>query len=337
MYLYYRGYCSTINIYFMETFELVIETLLLISLSAICSGLNLSLMSLSVSDLRRKARTGNNKAKRVLPLRENSHLSLASILLTNVAVISTTSLVLEHRFNGLIAGIASTLLIVVFGEIFPQAIFVKHALRVTSQLAPVLRIMIVLTYPIAKPLQVLLDNLFGRDHAKLHSRHELGLIISEHATDNDSELDEDEVEIIRNTLLLSHKRVRDIMTDIRHAYFLTPDTIIDAAKIDEIKDENWSRIPVLNDELTECFGILLMKDLIDIDFDEKPYKVSELPLHKTKIVGSMTALDTMFRKFIAARTHLMPIERDDKIVGILTIEDLIEEILGHEIEDESDI
>ncbi len=320
----------------MDTLKLIVEILLLITLSAICSGLNMSLMSLSVSELRRKARTGNVDANKVLFLRENSHLSLASILLTNVAVISTTSLVLEHHFNGIIAGIASTLLIVIFGEIFPQAIFVKHALHVTARLAPILQAMIVISYPVSKPLQLLLDNLFGRDLAKLHSKHELGVIISEHATDNDSELDEDEVKIIRNTLLLSSKRVRDIMTDINVAYYLTMDTLIDAAKIDEIKEENWSRIPILNDDLTKCYGILLMKDLVDIDFDEKPYLVSELVLHKTKVVGSMTALDTMFRKFIAARTHLMPIERDDKIVGILTIEDLIEEILGHEIEDESD-
>ena len=50
----------------------------------------------------------------------------------------------------------------------------------------------------------------------------------------------------------------------------------------------------------------------------------------------MTALDTMFRKFINAGTHLIPIEKDDEIIGIVTIEDLIEEILGHEIEDETD-
>jgi metal transporter CNNM len=294
-------------------------------------------MSLSLSDLRRKVRAGNARAINVLPLRQNAHLSLASILLTNVAVISVTSLVLEHHFNGLIAAVASTLLIVVFGEIFPQAIFVRHALRVTPLFATVLRIMIIVTFPISKPLQLLLDKLFGRDEAKLHTRRELGMIISEHATDDDSELDEDEVEIIKNTLLLSHKRVREIMTPIKHAYWLTLDTVIDAAKIDEIKYENWSRIPVFNNDLTKCNGILLMKDLVDIDFDERSYKVRELTLHKTKVVGSMTALDTMFRKFIAAHTHLMPIERDNKIVGILTIEDLIEEIIGHEIEDESDI
>ncbi len=50
----------------------------------------------------------------------------------------------------------------------------------------------------------------------------------------------------------------------------------------------------------------------------------------------MTALDTMFRKFIAAKSHLIPIEKDDHIIGIVTIEDIIEEIIGHEIEDETD-
>ena len=73
-----------------------------------------------------------------------------------------------------------------------------------------------------------------------------------------------------------------------------------------------------------------------MDFDENEYRVDDMTLHPTRMVGTMTALDTLFRKFIAARTHLLPVERDDKIIGIVTIEDLIEEIIGHEIEDESD-
>jgi CBS domain containing-hemolysin-like protein len=83
--------------------------------------------------------------------------------------------------------------------------------------------------------------------------------------------------------------------------------------------------------------VLLVKDLLDIDFDHQQPRVDELPLHPTRIVGSMTALDTMFRKFIGAHTHLIPVERDDHIIGIVTVEDLIEEIVGHEIEDETDL
>lgn len=320
----------------MGTLELIILIAVFVGMSAICSGLNLSLMSLDVADLKRKARGGDARAKLVLPLRENSHLSLASILFSNVAVISATSLVLEHRFNGLIAGLASTLLIVVFGEILPQAMFIKSSLSVTAAFATVLRVMIIVTYPVSKPLQLLLDVLFKHEDAKLHSRQELGFIISEHAERKGSELDEDEVAIMRSVLLMSKKRVRDIMTPMKDVYALAPDVAIDADRIDELKAKNWSRIPIITKDRTDCQGVLMLKDLVDIDFDEQSYPIKSLHLHKTKLVGSMTALDTLFRVFTTSRCHLLPVERDDKIIGIVTIEDLLEEILGHEIEDEAD-
>lgn len=320
----------------MDILILFFEALFLIAMSAICSGLNLSLMSLDLSELKRKASAGDIKAKQVLPLRKNSHLSLASILLSNVAVVSATSLTLEHRFGGLIAGLASTLLIVVFGEIIPQALFVRSALTITAALSPFLKILIIVTYPISKPLQLLLDALFGAHTSKLHTRQELGLLIMEHGEESDTELDDHEVDIIKGALELSEKRVKQITTPIKDVFWITPDTVIDAEKIDEIKSENFSRIPVFSEDLTENFGILLMKQLVDIDFDARSYKVSELPLIQTTIVGNMTALDTMFRRFIGSKTHLMPVEKDDKIIGIITIEDLVEEIIGHEIEDETD-
>ena len=310
---------------------------LLVTLAAICSGLNISLISLSPSDLKRKAKLGNKHAKRVLPLRANAHLSLASILLVNVAAASATPLVLTTSFNGFFAAAIATLLLVIFSELAPQALFTKHALKVCSLFAPLMKLMIFITYPVSKPLQIGLDKIFGRhDEVHLHSRRELGLLIHEHLGVDASELDEDEVEIIKGALKLSEKQVNTIMTEMRHVYWMTPETVIDAAKIDEIKDASWSRIPIFNEKLTKCYGVLRMKDLVDIDFDEKSIKVNELPLHNTKMVGSRTALDTMFRKFIAARTHLIPVEKNDEIVGIVTIEDLVEEIIGHEIIDESD-
>lgn len=317
--------------------ELVLVTvILLVALSALCSGLNVAFMSLYPADLRRKAKLGNAAAAKVLPLRRNSNLSLAAILLTNVAVISANSLVLEARYNGWVAGIVSTLLIVLFGEIFPQAIFTRHALSYTGFFVPALRLMIFVTYPISKPLQLLLDKLLGREHAHLQSRRELGILIGEHLTNNESELDEDEAEIMLGALSLSEKRVRDIMADITKVYWLTPEVAITPQLIEEIKQRGWSRIPIFNKQLTSCFGVLLMKDLVGDDFDDARYRVDDLPLYPAQLVGGMTALDTLFRKFIRAGTHLIPVEVNDRIVGIVTIEDLLEEIVGHEIEDETD-
>ncbi len=320
----------------MDTTLIVILVILLLLLAAICSGLNIAVMSLDVSDLKRKAELGDKQAMRVLPLRQNVHLLLGSILFTNVAAASATAIVLGEYLNGLVAGIISTFLLVIIGEVFPQALFSKNSLAWTSRFSPLLKLMIFITYPASKPLQLLLDKLFPKSDRRLHSRGELGLIIADHIDATNSELDEDEVEIIRGALQLSEKRVRDIVTDIRHTFWLTPTTKLDGPQIDIIKARGHSRIPIFNQQLTKCYGILLMKDLVDIDFDDNDFTVEDMSLYPTQLVGSMTALDTMFRKFIAAKTHLIPIEKDDAIIGVVSIEDLVEEILGHEIEDETD-
>jgi len=293
-------------------------------------------MALDPNDLKRKAKLGNRDAIRVLPLRRATHLSLSAILLTNIAAVSATSLVLDNVFYGVVAGIGATLLIVLFGEILPQAFFLRNALTLSSLFAPFLRVLIFLSWPISRPLQLLLDKLFHDQGGHLQTRHELGLMLSEHLQTNESELDEDEVGIMRGALQLSEKRVRDIMTPIADVYSLLPHSVIDDKVIDQIKATGYSRIPVFNQEKTICFGVLLVKQLVDIDFDENPPRVDELPLYPIQLIGSMTALDTMLRKFIGTHTHLMPIERDDRIVGVVTIEDLIEEIVGQEIIDETD-
>lgn len=126
------------------------------------------------------------------------------------------------------------------------------------------------------------------------------------------------------------------MRPIDEVYWLTINATLDAKTVDEIKQQGYSRVPIFDRELTQCYGVLLMKDMVDIDFDESPQLISSFKLHRTQLVGSRTALDTMFRKFISIRSHLVPIEKDDEIIGIVTIEDLVEEIIGHEIADETD-
>lgn len=320
----------------MHTLAVIIEVCLLIIASAICSGLNVAVMSLDIGDLKRKAKLGNPAAKKVLPLRKNYHYTLAAILLTNVAAVAATSLVLRQVVTGWVAGLSATLLIVIFGEVFPQAIFSKDPLNWTSRFASLLKATRLITSPLSKPLQWLLDRLLPPQPTQLQSRHELGLLITEHEGAETSELDDDEIEIMRGALSLSEKQVKDIMTDIKDTYWLEPSTILSDSKVDEIKSHGYSRIPIFDNRLTKCYGLLLMKDLVDVDFDEQRYHIYDLPLHPTKLVGSKTALDTMFRKFINAGTHLIPVERDDQIIGIVTIEDLLEEIIGHEIEDETD-
>lgn len=320
----------------MNIIVLCLVILLLIGISALCSGLNIALMSLSTSELRRKSKLGNPQAKRVLPFRINAHLSLAAILLTNTAAVAATSLVLESVLYGVIAGLLTTIVIVVFGEVLPQAYFSRRALRYASRFAIAMRIMIILTYPISKPLQLLLDKLFSEQQAQLQSRREIGMMITEHLSRDESELDNDEVEIIRGALQLSEKHVSQIMVPIKDVFWLAPDMKLTPKRIAHIKQMGRSRIPVFNRSLSRSYGVLLMKDMVNVDFTTTTLRVDDLNLHPIHTIGGRTALDTMLRKFIASSTHLVPVVRGSRIIGILTIEDLIEEIVGQEIEDESD-
>ena len=321
----------------IEALLIVIQVSLLLLIAAVCSGLNVAFMSLSVSDLERKAALGNYHAKTLLPLRKNSHLTLAGILFTNVAANAAVAIYLNQYLIGIIAGLLSTILLVLFGEILPQALFTRNALIICGNLSWLLRLMIIITYPLSKPTQLLLDVLFKKSApVQLHSRRELGFIFNQHSSHQSSELDEDEVEIIQNTLLLSEKRVSTIMTPIGKTFWLDITTQLTPQLLDRMSQKNFSRIPVFNNDLTHCYGILLMKELVQLDKATLPIQIADCNLYQTKTIGSRTVLDTLFRKFISAKTHMMPVEKDDIIVGVVTIEDLIEEIIGHEIEDEAD-
>ena len=320
----------------MPTETLILTLVVFIFMSAICSGLNIALMSLNLHELHRKRKLGDKKAKAIYYFRKNAHLTLASILIANVGFNSGVAILMGDALNGLVAAIITTLLLVIFSELLPQAIFTRDALKFMYRLRYFLRTVIFITYIISKPLQILLDRGFGPEAKSLHSRDELGLLINDHIDAPGSELDEDEVEIIKGALQLSEKQVIDIMTPIRNVFWIHQTANLDDKMIDKIKEAGFSRIPIFNKALTKCYGVLLMKELVDIDFDSQTIKLSDFRLHTTKTIGTKTALDTMFRHFIAARTHLMPVTLNHKIVGIVTIEDLIEEIIGHEIIDESD-
>ena len=320
----------------MEYFLSIGLTALLVVLAAIFSGLNISLMSLHVPDLKRAAKLGDWRAKRVLPFRERAYLSLASILFANVAVVSLSTLTLEAQFNGLVAALATTVLMVVFGELLPQALFVRSALKFCAWFAPLIQLVTFVTYPLSKPLADMLDKYVGHEPHRLHTRAELGMLMDEHKMFDGSELDDDEVEIIQSALQLSEKTVKDIMQPMEEVFWLSIDDTLDEATVDEITERGFSRVPIFSRDLTTCHGVLLMKDMVDMDFSTNPVPLRSFILHRTKPIGSRTALDTMFRKLPTIHSHLFPIEQGGRIIGILTVEDLLEEIIGHEIADETD-
>ncbi|KAG8310765.1 Metal transporter cnnm2 [Homalodisca vitripennis] len=154
---------------------LIIVTCL--SFSSLFSGLNLGLMSLDRTDLRIICNTGTESERRyartILPVREHGNYLLCSILLGNVMVNSTFTILLDDMTSGLVAVVVSTLLIVVCGEITPQAVCSRHGLAIGAKTIHITKVVMVLTFPLAYPISKILDWALGEEIGAVYTRERL--------------------------------------------------------------------------------------------------------------------------------------------------------------------
>ena len=151
-----------------------------VSQSAMFSGLNLAFFSLDRLQLEVLAADGDKRATRVLAMRQDSSWLLTTILWGNVGINVLLTLLVGSVLLGALAFVFSTVVITFGGEILPQAYFSRHALRMASLLAPVLRVYQLLLLPVALPSARLLDALLGREEVTFFREAELSRLIRHH-------------------------------------------------------------------------------------------------------------------------------------------------------------
>ena len=156
--------------------------------SGMFSGLNLAVFSTSRLRLEAAAAAGDKSAKRVLALRQDANFTLVTILWGNIAVNVLLTMLADSVLAGVLAFLFSTVFITIFGEIVPQAYFSRHALRVASGLAPLLRFYQVLLWPFARPFAKLLDAWVGPEAIPWFREEELRGVLVEHARHGASEI-----------------------------------------------------------------------------------------------------------------------------------------------------
>jgi len=144
------------------------------------SGLNLALFSVSRLRLEVEAAGGSRDAQRLLALRRNSNLTLATVLWANVAANVLLTLFSDSVLTGIAAFLFSTVVITMLGEILPQAYFSRHALRTAGALEPLLRFYRLLLYPVAKPTAILLDAWLGPEAITLFRERDFRALITRH-------------------------------------------------------------------------------------------------------------------------------------------------------------
>ncbi|KAL1737855.1 hypothetical protein HDZ31DRAFT_70699 [Schizophyllum fasciatum] len=193
--------------------------------------------------------------------------------------------------------------------------------------------------PIAWPTAKLLDWALGKDEGHTYKKAELKSFLQFHRT-GEEPLRDDEINILNGVLELNNKKVETIMTPMPDVVTLGADTVLDHDMIEKIVLSGYSRFPVHEPGKPDSFiGLLLIKKLLQYDPSQglpvSSFPLSILPEAKPTI-NCFQALDY----FQTGRAHLLLISntpgKAGGALGVVTLEDIIEEIISEEIVDETD-
>jgi len=312
----------------MEIFIVVI----LIAASGMFSGLTIGLMGYSVDEVERLAAVGDTNAKKILPLVTNGNLLLTTLLLGNTAVNATLSIFLGAVVGGgLLAGFIATALILVFGEIIPAALLTRYALVVGGRVAKPVRVLMWLFYPIAGPIAMALDKLLGKELPELLSRSELCHVIETHHSSEESDIDALDRDILIGALSLNDTQIDTIMTPKEEVFTIDYKDELTPELVGQLKESGYTRFPVTWDD--RVVGLLNIKRLVgqSDDFDSIEALCKE---HKLIHVPTDSMADDVLYRMIRGKVHIAVISDQTGWVGIVTMEDLLETLVGQEITDE---
>lgn len=210
-------------------------------------------------------------------------------------------------------------------------------------MAPFVLVLMWILAPVAWPTAKLLDYLLGEDHGTTYKKAGLKTLVSLHRNLGDAgqQLNADEVTIISAVLDLKEKPIGSIMTPMDDVFTLSLDDILDEPTMDEVLSQGYSRIPIHHpDNDSDFVGMLLVKMLITYDpEDAKPVRDFALAtLPETRPDTSCLDIVNFFQE---GKSHMVLVSEypgeDHGAIGVVTLEDVIEELIGEEIVDESDV
>ncbi|XP_078375515.1 uncharacterized protein LOC144658892 isoform X2 [Oculina patagonica] len=325
----------------------------LVLFAGLMSGLTMGLLSLDILSLKVLQRGGKPEEKKhaskILPLVEKHHLLLVTLLLANAAAVESMPIFMDRISSPVIAICVSVTAVLFFGEVVPQALCTRYGLAIGSTLAPFVKVLMVLLFVIAWPISKLLDCLLGHEHSTFFRRAELQELVDLHreTTDaNEDPLREDEVMIIQGALEMRNKTVQDKYTPLDSVFMLEANGKLDRDTMREISRKGHSRVPVYEGEKGNIVGLLFVKSLIMLD-PERNTPIKDIYKAGSFLKSSTTEpLFELLDKFQTGKSHLCVVYKTQidegnqvrsRVVGIITLEDVLELLIQEEIWDEADI
>lgn len=314
---------------------------LAIGVSFLCSILEAVLLSVTPAYVRMLEDEGRKSAARLKALKRNVDRPLAAILSLNTiahtvgaaGVGAQAQLVFGNAYVTVTSAVL-TLAILVFSEIIPKTVGAVHWRRLAPASAVVTGWLVILTWPLVMLARGITRWLGGGDGPPRLTRAEFGAIAE--LGREQGLIAESESRIVRNLIVLDALRVADIMTPRVVVQKLPLDLSVEDA-VARLEESPFSRLPVYAESDEDIRGYVLRTDLIlALARDDHDQDISE-HLREVKIIPEVITLKDLFRQFLESREHFaVVVDEYGSLAGVVTMEDLMETLLGTELVDETD-
>ncbi|MCE5222067.1 MAG: hemolysin family protein [Clostridium sp.] len=323
----------------------IISLVILIALSSFFSMSETALMSLSRIRLRHMVEADVPGAELVETLTKDPNRLLGTILIgnsvANIGASAMATVLATDIFGNSGVGIATgimTVLVLIFGEITPKSIAKQKSEAVALRVARPIEFVVIIFKPLVyifTSISSLFIKVLGGDPNEANSfitQEELKTMVG--VSEEEGILENAEKEMIFNVFEFADLQVKDIMVQRVDIISVDKETSYDEV-MNVIKNEQFSRIPVYNQTIDNIIGVLNIKDLATIENLREDFNISKY-IRAPFYTFEFKKIVELFNEMKKTRNHIaIVLDEYGGTVGLVTIEDLIEEIVG-EIEDEYD-
>jgi putative hemolysin len=311
--------------------------------SAFFSGSEAVLMSLGIDRARQIIEEGGSRARAMTFMIEKPNELLTTILvgnnIVNILAASVTTAVVTRIFKSDAVGISTglvTIVILIFGEIIPKTFARTHAEKLSVSIIYLLRLKYYVLYPVIQGMVYIIQAVLGENAeltGRLITKNDIEYMINR--AEQDKTMDSKQLDLLNSILEFPTIKVKDIMIPRLEVKYLQ-NTFSFKEVITFVEEDNYSRYPVCDGELENCLGFLHIKDLAFVRGLEKENFDINKHLKDPFFVYEHMKIQAVFDYMNRKKVHLALVKDENGlVVGIVTLEDIVEEIVG-EIQDEHD-
>ena len=320
---------------------LVLYAALAVGVSFLCSMMEAVLLSVTPSYVAALERKGSAVGERIHEFKENVDRPLAAILSLNTiahtvgaaGVGAQAAIVFGEAYTGIVAAIL-TLLILVLSEIIPKTLGAVYWRTLTPSVVRMLTATIIAMWPLVKLSQGITHLLSQEEEETAFSREEFTAMAE--LGEEEGVFEEKESRILRNLFRFNSLRVKDVMTP-RTVIFDLPENTTIGEVVEEHDEFRFSRIPVYDDDPDDITGYVLKDEMLLRAAQEEFDVTLEEMARDILVVHETLPLPDLLERLLDRLEHIaLVVDEYGGVAGVVTLEDVVETLLGLEIVDEAD-